>query len=166
MSALLLIARLIVGLGLATHGAQKLFGWFGGHGLKGTGGFFESLGFRPGTLFALAAGLGEFGGGLLTALGFLGALGPAVIIMVMLVAIFTVHLPNGFMAANNGWEMPGLYIAGALALAVAGFGRFGIDRAIGFAALTTARAIEILIVAAVVLAAVNLALRRKPGAVQ
>ncbi|TAM73644.1 DoxX family protein [bacterium] len=166
MSALLLIARLIVGLGLATHGAQKLFGWFGGHGLKGTGGFFESLGFRPGTLFALAAGLGEFGGGLLTALGFLGALGPAVIIMVMLVAIFTVHLPNGFMAANNGWEMPGLYIAGALAFAVAGFGRLGVDRAIGFSALSTARAIEILIAAAVVLAVVNLALRRKPGAVQ
>ena len=67
MDAGLLIARLIVGLGLAAHGTQKLFGWFGGHGLTGTGGFFESLGFRPGVLFALAAGLGELGGGLLTA---------------------------------------------------------------------------------------------------
>src|SRR5690242_16864534 len=76
MDAGLLIARLIVGFGLSAHGAQKLFGWFGGHGLKGTGGFFESLGFRPGVLFALAAGLGELGGGLFTAAGFLGPLGP------------------------------------------------------------------------------------------
>src|ERR1700730_4389884 len=65
MDAGLLLARLIVGFGLSAHGAQKLFGWFGGHGLKGTGGFFESVGFRPGVLFALAAGLGELGGGLL-----------------------------------------------------------------------------------------------------
>jgi putative oxidoreductase len=72
MDAGILIARLIVGLAIAAHGAQKLFGWFGGHGLKGTAGFFESLGFRPGIFFALAAGLGELGGGLLTAAGFLG----------------------------------------------------------------------------------------------
>ncbi len=57
MNTALLIGRLIIGLGLAAHGTQKLLGWFGGHGLKGTGGFFESLGFRPGALFALAAGL-------------------------------------------------------------------------------------------------------------
>ncbi|HEY8370791.1 MAG TPA: DoxX family membrane protein, partial [Thermodesulfobacteriota bacterium] len=63
MDAALLIARLILGLGLAAHGAQKLFGWFGGYGIKGTGGFMETLGFRPGALFAVAAGLGEVGGG-------------------------------------------------------------------------------------------------------
>ncbi|HJR53007.1 MAG TPA: DoxX family membrane protein, partial [Gemmatimonadota bacterium] len=94
MSAALLILRLVLGLGLAAHGAQKLFGWFGGHGLAGTGGFFEGLGFRPGKAFAVLAGLGEFGGGILLALGLGGPLGPAVVVLVMLVAIGSVHLEN------------------------------------------------------------------------
>ena len=111
MSIALLIARLILGLGLAAHGAQKLFGWFGGHGPKGTGDFFEGVGWRPGVLFAVAAGLGEVGGGLLLALGFLGGIGPGVMILVMLTAIVTVHLGKGFFILN-GWELPGLYIAG------------------------------------------------------
>jgi hypothetical protein len=79
----LFIARLILGLGLAAHGAQKLFGWLGGYGIKGTGGFFESLGFFPGPLFALAAGLGELGSGLLTAVGLLSPVGPGLIIVVI-----------------------------------------------------------------------------------
>src|SRR3981189_1818294 len=101
MDAGLLIARLILGLAISAHGAQKLFGWFGGYGLNGTGGFFESIGFRPGRLFALAAGLAEFGGGVLTALGFLGPAGPALIILVMMVALLTVHLPHGFFAQSK-----------------------------------------------------------------
>src|SRR6185436_17874047 len=96
MDAGLLIARLIVGLGLAAHGAQKLFGWFGGHGLAGTGGFFESMGFRPGKLFALMSGLAEFGGGLLFALGFFTPLIAAVIISNFIVAIVSAHLAKGF----------------------------------------------------------------------
>jgi putative oxidoreductase len=160
MDALLLIARLIVGLGLAAHGAQKLFGWFGGYGVRGTGGFFESLGFRPGTFFAVGAGLGEFGGGLLTALGFLGALGPALIVMVMLVAIFTVHVRNGFFMTNNGWELSSVYIAGALAFAAVGFGAYSIDSSMGFAALSTAKATWVLLAAGVVLAVLNLLVRR------
>ena len=87
MTTALLIARLLLGGALFAHGAQKLFGWFGGYGVKGTGGFMESLGFRPGPMFAIAAGLGETGGGLLTALGLGGPIGPALIIMVMIVAI-------------------------------------------------------------------------------
>src|SRR5207244_9444618 len=83
MDAVLLIARLIIGLGLAAHGMQKLLGWFSGYGLKGTAGFFESIGFRPGVLFALAAGLGEVAGGLLTAAGLFGPIGPSLIITVM-----------------------------------------------------------------------------------
>ena len=102
MSAGFLIARLILGLALAAHGAQKLFGWFGGYGLAGTGGFFAGLGFRPGVLFALAAGLGEVGGGLLAAAGLFGPVGPALIVLVMLVAILTVHWPHGFFASSNG----------------------------------------------------------------
>jgi uncharacterized membrane protein YphA (DoxX/SURF4 family) len=81
----LLIARLVLGLAICAHRAQKLFGWFGGYGPKGTGGFFESLGFRPGVFFAVAAG--ELVGGLLAALGFLGSISPALIILVMLVAV-------------------------------------------------------------------------------
>src|SRR5580704_3862542 len=64
----LLVARIVLGLLIAGHGAQKLFGWFGGYGLAGTGGFFEGIGFRPGQVFAFFAGLGEAGGGLLMAL--------------------------------------------------------------------------------------------------
>lgn len=78
VSVAFLIARLILGLGLTPHGTEKLFGWFAGDGPAGTGGFFESIGFRPGKLSALMAGLGETVGGLLTVLGPGGALGPVI----------------------------------------------------------------------------------------
>ena len=80
------VLRLATGLILMPHGAQKLFGWFGGYGLAGTAGFFEQLGFRPGRAFAAAAGASEFGGGLLVALGLLGPVGPALVVSVMIVA--------------------------------------------------------------------------------
>src|SRR2546423_14619965 len=95
MDAGLLLIRLVIGLVMAAHGAQKLFGWFGGYGIAGTGGFFETIGFRPGKLFAALAGLGEFGGGLLLALGFLGPLGGALILSVLVVAAVTSHLGQG-----------------------------------------------------------------------
>src|SRR5881394_2627131 len=100
----LLVLRVVLGLIFAAHGSQKLFGWFGGYGLAGTGGFMESLGFRPGKTFATAAGLSEFSGGLLLALGFLGPVGPALILSVMVVAVITVHAKNGFFVSNNGIE--------------------------------------------------------------
>jgi putative oxidoreductase len=131
----LFIARLALGLGLAAHGAQKLFGWFGGYGLEGTGGFFESLGFHPGRLFAAAAGFSEFGGGVLVALGFLGPIGPALMIVPMLVASLTVHRGNGFFTAGNGFELPFLYAAGALALTITGFGALSLDALLGFTEL-------------------------------
>jgi putative oxidoreductase len=160
MDAGLLIARLIVGLGLAAHGTQKLFGWFGGHGLTGTGGFFESLGFRPGVLFALAAGLGELGGGLLTAAGFLGPVGPALITVVMLVAILTVHRANGFFASANGVEMPLMYLTAALPLAFTGAGAYSVDARLGFDALRGPTVAWIALAAAIVVALINVALRR------
>src|SRR6185436_10792657 len=101
MDAGLLLARLTLGVLMAAHGSQKLFGWFGGYGLEGTGGFFEGLGFHPGRLFAAAAGFSEFAGGLLVALGFLGPIGPALMIAPMLVASLTVHRGNGFFTAGN-----------------------------------------------------------------
>ena len=101
----LLLARLVFGLVMAAHGAQKLFGWFGGYGIAGTGNFFESIGFRPGRLFAALAGLGEFGGGLLLALGFLGPIGPALILSVMIVAAVSVHWGKGLFSTTNGIEV-------------------------------------------------------------
>ena len=131
MDAGLLLARMVFGLLMAAHGTQKLFGWFGGYGLAGTAGFFEQLGFRPGRLFAAAAGATELAAGLLVALGLLGPLGPALIVSVMIVAMATVHWAHGLFAANNGIEMPLLYASAAAALALTGHGAYSIDALLG-----------------------------------
>jgi putative oxidoreductase len=127
----LLLARMVFGLLMAAHGTQKLFGWFGGYGLAGTAGYFESLGFRPGRFFAGAAASTEIAGGLLVAFGLLGPLGPALIVSVMIVAAATVHWANGVFAQNNGIEVPLLYGAAAAALALTGPGAFSIDALVG-----------------------------------
>ena len=87
----ILIARIVLGVLMAGHGTQKLFGWFGGYGLAGTSGFFENLGFRPGRLFATAAAVGETVSGLLIAFGLFGPVGPAILLSIMIVAAVTVH---------------------------------------------------------------------------
>lgn len=163
MDIALLIARLIIGLGLAAHGSQKLFGWFGGYGIKGTGGWLESIGFRPGPLFAAASGLGEFGGGLLVALGLFGAVGPALIVMVMLVAILTVHIKNGFFQSNNGMELTLVNIAGALLIAFGGAGGYSLDALFGITLFAGAKIAWILMAIAIILALLNLAARRAPA---
>ena len=127
MDSGLLLARVVLGSLMAAHGAQKLFGWFGGYGLAGTGGFFESLGFRPGRFFAAAAGFSEVAGGALLALGLLGPLGPALIIAVMVVAMATVHWQHGVFAQNGGIEVPLLYAVAAAGLALTGFGAYSVD---------------------------------------
>lgn len=160
MSIALLIVRLVFGLGLAAHGAQKLFGWFGGHGLSGTGGFFEQLGFRPGRLFATLAGAGEFVAGLLVALGVLGPIGPALMIVVMIVAMITVHVRNGFFVANNGIEVPLLYATAALGLVFTGFGRLSLDAALHLRVLPTRHDDWIVVAIAIVIALANLVARR------
>jgi putative oxidoreductase len=160
MDAALLFVRLVVGLAMAAHAAQKLFGWFGGYGLAGTGGFFEGIGFRPGRVFAFFAGLGELGGGALMVLGLGGALGPALIVVVMLVAIFTVHISKGFFMTNGGWELNAAYIASAVAVAYAGNGAYSLDRVFGFDLLSSPQAATILMIAAIVLAGLNLLVRR------
>jgi putative oxidoreductase len=106
LSAGLLLVRVVTGLVMAAHGAQKLFGWFGGYGLTKTGEFFGHLGFRPGRAFAAAASLAEIVSGALVALGFLGPLGPALMVSVMIVAAGTVHWEHGLFASNNGIEVP------------------------------------------------------------
>ena len=131
MDAGILLARVVVGLLMAAHGSQKLFGWFGGYGIAGTGGFFESLGFKPGRFFAAAAGFSELTGGALLALGLLGPLGPAMIVAVMVVAIATVHWQHGVFAQNDGIELPLLYTVTAASLALTGFGAYSLDAALG-----------------------------------
>lgn len=160
MDAGLLIARVVFGALMAAHGGQKLFGWLGGYGIAGTGGFFESLGFRPGRLFAAAAGASEFIGGLLLALGLLGPIGPALVIAVMLVAAVTVHLHGGLLATTNGIEVPLLYGAAAAALALTGPGLYSLDAAIGLASLWTLPVTWAAIGAGILGGAANLALRR------
>jgi putative oxidoreductase len=160
MAIAILVSRLLLGAGLFAHGAQKLFGWFGGYGIKGTGGFMETLGFRPGPFFAVAAGLGEVGGGILTALGLGGPIGPALIIMVMLVAILTVHLKNGYWQTNGGYELNAMIIAGVLTLAFTGPGPISLDAAFGIEGLWSDPVRWIIIGAAVLLALGNLAARR------
>jgi len=127
----LLVGRTVLGLLMAGHGAQKLFGWFGGYGLAGTGGFMESIGFRPGRFFAAAAATAELIGGLLTALGLLGPIGPALVVAVMIVASVAVHWRHGVFAQQNGVELPLLYATGAAALTLTGPGRYALDTLAG-----------------------------------
>ncbi|HEV2261217.1 MAG TPA: DoxX family protein [Candidatus Rubrimentiphilum sp.] len=164
MSIALLVARLILGLGLSAHGAQKLFGWFGGYGPAGTGGFFEnSLGFRPGIAFAVAAGLGEFLGGLLVATGSLGPIGPGLMIVVMMTAILTVHFGKPFFVDKGGPELPLMYAAGALTFAFVGFGAYSLDSALGLNILASDGARWIVVGIAVVLGCINYAISKMPG---
>src|SRR5207302_7975089 len=97
----LFVARIVLGLMMAAHGAQKLFGWFGGYGLTAVTGYFETLGFRPGRLFAFAAAAGEVLSGVLVALGLFGPIGPALMLAVMIVAAVSVHWANALFAMMN-----------------------------------------------------------------
>src|SRR5262245_14754938 len=160
----LLVARLVLGLAMAAHGTQKLFGWFGGYGPRGTGGWLEGQGYRPGVLFAYAVGLSELGSGLLTALGLLGPIGPAWMISIMIVAAIVGHAGHGFFATGGGNEVPVIYSAGAFALAFAGPGSFSLDAVLGLERLWAPGVAWIALAAGVVLAAVNLAGRRSPRA--
>jgi putative oxidoreductase len=126
-----LIPRLVVGGLLAGHGAQKLFGWYGGPGLSGAGGWLESLGLRPGRRWALAAGGSEFGGGVLTALGLLHPLGPIGILASMLMATAKAHSGKPIWVTEGGAELPVTNMAIATALMLVSPGRFSLDRAFG-----------------------------------
>ena len=158
----ILILRVLFGAAIAAHGAQKLFGWFGGYGIKGTGGFFESIGFKPGTVFAAMAGLTEFGGGLLILLGLFTPLGATAVLATMIVAAVSVHLNNGFFAMNNGIEVAFLYGAAALALILTGGGSFSLDALLSINILAERFVSGALIVAAILGAAGTLAIRHRP----
>jgi putative oxidoreductase len=127
----LLVLRLGMGGLLVGHGAQKLFGWFKGHGLRGTGGWLESMGLTPGHSWAVAAGTSEFGGGLLTLLGFLGPIGPVGIAGSMTMATFTAHAGKPIWVTSGGAELPVTNTAIATALMLAGPGKYSLDNALG-----------------------------------
>lgn len=159
LSAGLLIARVVVGLVMAAHGAQKLLGWFGGYGLDKTGEFFTHLGFRPGRAFATAASLTEITSGLLIAFGFLGPIGPALMLSVMIVAMMTVHWEHGLFAANNGIEVPLLYATAAVGLALGGFGAYSADAWLGIAGQWSTSFTLVILGAAVLGGFANVSLR-------
>jgi putative oxidoreductase len=127
MSIALLILRIVVGGLLIGHGTQKLFGCWGGGGMKGTAQFFTSLRYPNGKLMAALAGATETGGGLLLAIGFLTPLAAAAIIGVMLNAIVAVHWNKGLWVTNGGFEYPLVVAATAFAVAWGGAGRYSID---------------------------------------
>jgi len=128
----LLLLRAVVGLLMAGHGAQKLFGWFGGHGIEGTSGFLESLGWRPGRSFAVLLGAAELLGGLALALGFATPLAAALLTGVLANAAWTVHRRNGLWNTAGGYEFPLTLAAAALALAFTGAGALSLDAALGW----------------------------------
>ena len=124
--------RFFTGLFLVPHGAQKLFGWFGGGGLQGTAdGFSTNLGLEPGMFFAVLVGATEFFGGLLLAVGFLTRPAAVAATILLAVAAFMVHLPNGFFVMNGGYEYALLWGFITLAIAFRGGGGLSVDRAIG-----------------------------------
>ena len=127
------VLRLVVGGLFAGHGAQKLFGWFGGYGLKGTGGFMESIGLRPGVAMAALAGVSEFVGGLLLVAGLLVPLAALLIVAAMIVSIVKVHGQNGLWSQAGGYEYNLVLIAVAVALALVGPGAISVANALGVA---------------------------------
>ncbi len=122
-----LALRLPLGVIFIAHGGQKLFAWFGGYGLEGTGQWMNSIGLEPGMLMAGLAGSAEFFGGIALLIGLLTRPASIVLAFTMLVAIFAVHAGNGLFMSNNGFEFGLALLAGAVALAIQGAGQLSID---------------------------------------
>lgn len=125
-----LAIRIPVGIIFAAHGAQKLFGWFGGYGLAGTAGWMDSIGLHPGTLLALLAGGAEFFGGLALLLGLLVRPASVALAFTMLVAIFSVHIGKGLFLSNGGFEYGLALLAVTIGLFISGAGRWSLDGAL------------------------------------
>ncbi|KAE8178307.1 DoxX family protein [Photobacterium carnosum] len=122
-----LALRIPVGIIFMAHGSQKLFAWFGGYGLAGTGQFFESIGLAPGVAMAFLAGSAEFFGGLFIILGLLTRPSALVLAFTMLIAIISVHLPNGLFMSNGGYEFGLALLAACVSLMLSGGGKVAVD---------------------------------------
>jgi len=160
----MLIARTIVGGGMAAHGAQKAFGWFEGSGPQKTAGFMRMLGFEDAENMATAAAYNELISGSLIAAGFFGPVGPSVLMVNMIVAMATVHKDNGFFAADNGVEVPLLYAAAALAFAAGGYGECSLDRMFGIEEFFSKRRWFYLGIGTAIATAITVLNRRVPPA--
>jgi putative oxidoreductase len=123
----LFLIRLVIGVSFIGHGTQKLFGWFGGYGLEGTGGFFDSIGLKPGKTMALMAGTAQLVGGILFVLGLLTPIAAILIAFTMFIAIVKVHFANGYWATANGYEYNLLILITAIAVALTGPGKYALD---------------------------------------
>ncbi|OCH23609.1 DoxX family protein [Aliivibrio sp. 1S128] len=123
-----LALRIPIGIIFMAHGAQKLFSWFGGYGLEGTGQFFESIGLAPGVAMAFLAGSAEFFGGLFILLGLLTRPSALVLAFTMLIAIVSVHLQNGLFMSNGGYEFGLALLAASVSLMLSGSGRIAVDK--------------------------------------
>jgi putative oxidoreductase len=124
------VLRIIVGIIFMAHGSQKLFGMFGGYGLEGTAQYMASLGLSPGYLMALMSGSAEFFGGLALVIGLLARPAALVLIVMLVIAILSVHIHNGLFMANNGYEFALALLGGAIAVLFEGAGRLSLDRSI------------------------------------
>jgi putative oxidoreductase len=122
-----LALRVPVGIIFAAHGAQKLFGWFGGYGLEGTAGWMDSIGLSPGMVMAFLAGAAEFFGGIALVLGLLTRPAAFALSIAMLVAIFAVHFQNGLFMSNNGYEFGLALLAASVSLLFSGAGKASVD---------------------------------------
>ena len=127
----LLVLRLVLGVIFIGHGAQKLFGSFGGPRISGFAKMLEQLGVKPARPMAILAGLAEFVGGILVMLGFLTPVAALALIVVMIVAVITVHLKNGFFNTNGGYEFNLALVGIALTLLIAGAGAYSLDSLLG-----------------------------------
>jgi putative oxidoreductase len=160
----LLILRVLIGLVVAAHGAQKLFGWFEGPGIKGFSGWMASMGLNPAWLWGLTGGLGEFGGGLLLALGLFSPLGSLAIIGAMSMAIALAHWSKGFWGTKGGYEFPLLLLISSAVLGLVGPGAYSLDALLGIA-LPTPLAFWAGLVAVVLVVGYGLSLTRQRAVV-
>lgn len=151
----LLLMRVTLGTLLAAHGAQKLFGWFGGAGLKGTAGMMEKLGMAPGQVWGTMAALGEFAGGALTVLGLLWPAGPLNIMAAMAVAVRRAHWKMPVFASQGGAELAATNLAAATLLTAMGPGEYSADRLLGIRLPRAARVVVALMTGAAVYAALR-----------
>ena len=165
----LLILRLVVGLTVAVHGADKLFGWFGGAGFSKTTQVLQAQGFKPAWFWTGLGSLGELGGGLSLALGFLTPLGAAGVFAAMLMAVVKFHWKNGFSIAHHGFEYPLSLLAASIALGLMGPGSYALDTLFGIA-LPETLLFSVLAVAALLVDIIGLLISRpvakEPNAVK